>query len=81
MQMLRKEAFYLHSIDDIMKPFFLLGEGDEKTTNIELGIDATVVSQLKKNGEAERHWLARDIFFKYSLKPLKFADMMRKKVD
>lgn len=64
-----------------MKPFFLLGEGDEKTTNIELGIDATVVSHLKKNGEAERHWLARDIFFKYSLKPLKFADMMRKKVD
>ena len=64
-----------------MKPFFLLGEGEEKTTNVELGIDSTVVSQLKKKGEAERHWLGRDLFFKYSLVPLKFADMMRYKVD
>jgi hypothetical protein len=80
-KLLRKEAYYLHSIDDIMKPFFTLGFGLDAATNVELGIDTEVVNQLKKNGNAERKWLGRDIEFKYSLVPLKHADMMRYKTE
>lgn len=80
-QVLRKEAFYLHSIDDIMKEDFTLGHGENKVTNKDIGLDSHVVNQLKKYGEAEQHWIGRDIWFAYKLTALKHADMMRKKID
>lgn len=77
--LITKDAFYLHSIDDLTPEVFVLGTKNAPVTNQQLGIDSEVVRQLKLHGEAERRWPGREIWFAYKLVPLKHADMMRKK--
>ncbi len=82
----RKEKYFVSDLDRIKPEAILQNEGFPFKM---MGMNQDLIDMLKRNGEAERVWvetidkdgriIERVLRFRYSLEPVRNADMLRAK--